>query len=98
MSCIKIIDRMKILLLCFLLPVVCYSQTDTICVQRGHVQPDVVGTTLLYCPPYLIESDTITIKVYPSCNLLMYTCLRCDKYIEEYEEEQRVVIWRKPKE
>ena len=81
-----------------------YGQSDTvkidttvnkICVERGHIMSGVCTSTLMYCPPYTIDTDSTTILVYPSCNTISYTCKRCGKSVSEREPERRVVIWRK---
>jgi len=92
----------------YILLVVCYSfsygQSDTIkidttinkmCLERGHVSSGVVSSTLMYCPPYTIDTDSTTIQVYPACNWISFTCKRCGKPVSELEPERRVVIWRK---
>ncbi len=69
-----------------------------VCEERGHVPGNGCVTTAMYCPPYLIETDSTTIKVYPKCNSMTCTCIRCGKEITYQEEEYREVIWRKPRE
>ena len=66
-----------------------------ICIERGHVMGGMCETTLMYCEPYLEETDSTTIKVYPGCNWITCNCQRCNKEIVEKERDQRVVIWRK---
>jgi len=82
-----------------LISLVGYGQNDTIvnkiCQERGHVSGGYVMKTLMYCQPYIVETDSTTIMVYPACNWESYTCIRCGKYVTEKEKEQRVVIWRK---
>ncbi len=68
---------------------------DSICIERGHVISGIFSETLMYCPPYIIDTDSITIQVYPSCNWRTYKCARCKKQITEREPERRIVIWRK---
>lgn len=51
------------------------------CAKRGHVMGDAVMKTLKYCPPYLIETDSSTVKVYPACSHISFTCMRCDKRV-----------------
>ena len=63
------------------------AQTDIICLQRGHVNEGWYSTTAAYCKPYLIESDTATIQVNPSCNEIKYNCMRCKKNVTEKEKE-----------
>lgn len=78
-----------------------YGQNDTveneICKQRGHVIGGIISVTAAYCPSYIIDTDSTTIRVYPSCNIRTYTYQRCGKLIKESEPERRVVIWRKVK-
>jgi len=69
---------------------------NPICKQRGHVQGQGCMSTLLYCPPYLEENDSISVMVYPSCNDTRCTCLRCGKqYSLGINKETRIVIWKK---
>ena len=68
---------------------------NAICKVRGHVCGGVVSSTLMYCEPYTIDTDSTTIRVYPSCNWISYECVRCGKYVSEKEPERREVIWRK---
>lgn len=69
--------------------------TINLCKERGHIVPEICMSTAMYCPPYYIETDSSTIKVYPSCNYITYTCERCSLEITEREREKREVIWRK---
>jgi hypothetical protein len=71
------------------------STANKICKERGHVSGGVVSKTLMYCPSYLVENDSISYVVYPACNYIKYNCMRCGKLVEELEEERKVVIWRK---
>lgn len=68
---------------------------NPICKVRGHVCGGVVSTTAMYCEPYTIDTDSTTIRVYPSCNWISYKCARCGQYVSEKEKERREVIWRK---
>lgn len=68
---------------------------NLICKVRGHVCGGVVSTTCMYCEPYTIDTDSTTIRVYPSCNWISYRCARCGEYVSEKEPERREVIWRK---
>jgi hypothetical protein len=92
----------------YLVLAVCYSsfsqELDTVSIdttvnktylEPWHVKGGVVMTTDMYCPPYLVENDSISYMVYPACNYITYTCQRCKKLIKEQESERRVVIWRK---
>lgn len=74
-----------------------YADTlsPSVCDIKGHVSNGIGSVTLAYCEPYLIDTDTCTIMVYPSCNYMTYSCLRCEKIITEKIPERRVVIWRK---
>ena len=74
------------------------GQDSLMCVERGHVSGDMVLKTLMYCSPYIEETDSTTYLVYPACNWESYTCLRCGKYITELEKEVRMLIWKKERE
>lgn len=65
------------------------------CEERGHVSGGYVMQTEMYCGSYLIDTDSTTVRVYPSCNSRTYDCIRCYRTITEPVPEQRVVIWRK---
>lgn len=73
------------------------TKQDSICMERGHVSTGSVTSTLAYCPPYTIDTDSTTITVFPACNSYSYTCQRCRRSITEYEKESRIVTWRKEK-
>lgn len=93
---------MKILFLLFLiLPSLAWSQTDSlankICIERGHISDGVCSTTLMYCPPYTIDTDSTTVMVYPACNYSTYTCTRCSKSVTEKDKEHRITTWKKTK-
>lgn len=92
----------------YLLIAVCYSsfaqEVDTvkiedavnkICLERGHVMSGNASVTLAYCPPYLVENDSVSYMVYPSCNETTQICQRCGMIVKSYPKELRVVIWRK---
>lgn len=66
-----------------------------LCKERGHVNSGVCTSTLMYCPPYLEETEYESVMVYPACNIITYTCSRCGQQIKEREKEHRVVIWRR---
>jgi len=68
-----------------------------ICNERGHVKSESCISTLMYCEPYVVDTDSTSTIVYPPCNWITYTCLRCGATFSEKEKEQRVVVWRKPK-
>jgi DNA-directed RNA polymerase subunit N (RpoN/RPB10) len=73
------------------------NKTDSInkiCKERGHVHGDVGMSTLLYCPPYVIDEKEYTIMVYPGCNYTTYTCQRCGQSISEKDKEYRDTIWK----
>ena len=63
------------------------------CEERGHVRGGVYMTTDLFCPSYLIDSLDISYIVYPSCNWITYTCLRCGQQVTEKEPERKEVVW-----
>jgi hypothetical protein len=73
------------------------SNAFKLCEKRGHVRSGVYSSTLLYCPSYIIDTDSTTIEVFPSCNWIGYTCSRCGKQISEREKERRIVIWKRDK-
>lgn len=92
----------------YLLLVVCYSsfaqEVDTVkiedavnemCLERGHVFGGVMMKTAMYCSPYSVDTDSITVMVYPACNYESFTCKRCGMYVSRLEKERKVVIWRK---
>lgn len=68
---------------------------NPICKVRGHVRGGVIGSTLMHCEPHTIDTDSMTIRVYPSSNWISYRCARCGEYVSEKEFESREVIWRK---
>jgi hypothetical protein len=68
---------------------------NKICAERGHVSGGLFMVTGMYCTPYLIETDSTTIIVYPACNYETFICLRCGKKVTRLEKERRVVIWSK---
>jgi hypothetical protein len=67
---------------------------NPICKQRGHIKGDVCSSTLMYCEPYIIDTDTSSIMVYPACNWLTYYCIRCGAEIVEQEPEYREILWQ----
>jgi len=70
------------------------TTTNKICNNRGHVISGFLSETLIYCPPYTIDTDSTTIQVLPNCNSIMYACGRCMKNIVEQQKEVRIVIWK----
>lgn len=70
------------------------SERLKMCEERGHIMPDVVFKTAAYCQPYIVDTDSTTVKVYPSCNWIEYRCIRCGRMIKEKEKEVRVTLWR----
>ena len=92
----------KFLFFVCLLLVCCYisyGQKDTtennICKERGHIISDIIASTLMYCPSYIIDTDSTTIEVFPACNWITYICKRCGQEISERNKERRVVLWKK---
>ena len=59
------------------------------CEEMGHI------IMLTYCIPYLIDTDTTTIRVYPVFNWAGDFCERCGKYFPPSQKEVREIIWRK---
>lgn len=70
---------------------------DKRCEERGHIISQCVPVTLAYCPPYIIETDTTTIRVYPVYSWAGDFCERCGKYFPPSQKEVRETIWRKHK-
>lgn len=68
---------------------------NKLCKERGHIQPNTVTSTLMHCPDYLIETDSISYIVTPGCNTIYYRCLRCGKEIEDKQKEIKTIIWKK---
>ena len=60
-----------------------------LCEERGHL------IMLTYCIPYLIDTDTTTIRVYPVFNWAGDFCERCGKYFPPSQKEVRETIWKK---
>lgn len=73
-------------------------KASTICAERGHIMIGSSTTTLAYCPPYTIDTDSTTVEVYPACNSSWAECQRCHKVVVYQGQEVRRVIWkREPK-
>jgi len=68
------------------------SLNSLICKKEGHVCKDLYRSTAMYCPPYIVETDSGTVVVTPGCNILMYVCDRCNKMVYEQEKERRELI------
>jgi hypothetical protein len=93
----------KILFLGLILLISCFVKGQSIldssayktCLQRGHIKPEVFQMTSLDCGAYIEDTDTTTIMVYPGCNWITYTCVRCGRDIKEKEPTTRITIWRK---
>lgn len=66
-----------------------------LCEERGHLITQGITVTLAYCPPYLIDTDTTTIIVYPVCNWADDYCERCGKHFPSSQKEVRETIWKK---
>ena len=82
-------------LILILFSINCIGQkSNKLCDTRGHVLSEPYGSTAMYCPSYLIDTDSFTIKVYTACNWISYTCSRCGKTIYEREPERRDTIWK----
>jgi hypothetical protein len=71
------------------------TATYETCSERGHVMGDIISRTLMYCPPYTIDTDSTTVIVYPGCNSISYRCARCGMIVSDGEKERRVVVWRR---
>jgi len=70
-------------------------EKDSMCIERGHVHSGIAFITDMYCEPYIIETDSTTIIVCPSCNIITFRCARCGKEISEAEPEIRKTIWKR---
>ena len=68
---------------------------NNICKERGHILSELSTSTLMYCPSYIIDTDSTTIEVFPACNWVTYICKRCGQEISERNKERRVVLWKK---
>ena len=68
------------------------------CEERGHIWGDGQSSTLMYCPPYILDQDTVSYKVYPPCNYFTKTCMRCGTDTAFQEEEVKILIWSKSRE
>lgn len=68
---------------------------SNLCKERGHVCSDIISSTEMYCPSYIIDTDSTTIEVFPACNYITYICKRCRKEITERNKERKVVLWKK---
>jgi len=71
------------------------SEIDSVCAVRGHVNGGSCMSTLMYCPPYIEETDSTSYLVYPACNTMSYTCLRCKQHIVEREKGSKILLWKK---
>lgn len=69
------------------------TTANKLCLERGHVLGDVIMRTAMYCSPYVIDTDSTTVMVYPACNYESFTCKRCGKYVSRLEKERRVIVW-----
>lgn len=68
------------------------SVADSLCKKYGHIQGDNTQSTSLFCPSYIIETDSTTEIIYPACNSLIYTCKRCSNLVTEMEKERKFII------
>ena len=68
---------------------------NNICKERGHILSNISASTSMYCPSYIIDTDTSTIEVFPACNWITYICKRCGQEISERNKERRVILWKK---
>lgn len=78
------------------------NETDTtkiaICKERGHIFE--IGSFAIITPKdnrlKLIDYPDSTVSVdYRKAKIIRYRCLRCLQWIEEKDEPERMVIWRK---
>lgn len=68
---------------------------STLCIERGHIPGHTYSTTLMHCPPYIVDTDSTTIKVIPCCNASHSNCARCGATFFHPCEERRIVLWRR---
>jgi len=68
---------------------------SSVCKERGHIKSSFGSSTLMNCPPYIVDYNDSTVMVYPNCNFTTYTCTRCGQEISEGGKESRVTIWRR---
>ena len=68
---------------------------NNLCKERGHILTELNASTSMYCPSYIIDTDSTTIEVFPACNWVTYVCKRCGQEISERNKERRVVLWKK---
>lgn len=78
----------------------CYTskQIDSlkkVCVERGHIKSGIFSSTLVYCEPVIIDTDSTTVVIYPACNETTYICGRCGQLFTEIEKERRDTTWKK---
>jgi hypothetical protein len=62
------------------------------CSRVGHVASRTSSSTLVNCPPYLVESGDTTFQVYPACNTTTYSCMRCGKSYTLPDKESRIIL------
>ena len=73
------------------------SAQENICEERGHRLEGLVGVTLMYCPPQIIDLPDRTIKIFWDRNYRHGFCERCGKEIYEpvQEKPDTVTIWKR---
>ncbi len=67
---------------------------NDICQEYGHVCISAAIRRVLSCPTYIIDTGNKIVQVYPTCNLIIYTCGRCGKKIEQYGSVQEITLWQ----
>jgi len=71
--------------------------TNPVCLERGHVWKRSYVKPTKACQPYIVDNLYYTIKVYPACETVRYTCLRCGVKKPSTETDRVDTIWRSPK-
>lgn len=69
------------------------QQPAAVCKERGHVRPDEVLYRRLECTPYVVDHRDTSWIIHPPCNEAEFSCLRCNKQVQEVGEERRAVLW-----
>lgn len=99
--------KIKLVILLMILTISVFSQnskevvdslTADVCLKRGHVADSLITETKDYCEPYVVDLDTMSVLVYPSCNAVTYKCRRCKKIVTEKVPEKYYIVWTRPKE
>lgn len=72
------------------------AKLDSICKERGHIL-DMVGSTLIYCPPEYVDLPDRTIKITYDQNTMSGFCKRCGRYVKRpaMTKPDTVTVWKK---